>query len=363
MENSGSPHEASVISAIKVFKELNYDVRVILGTLAYKRLHSVLDKDVKIYKGYRLWDLLKIIRDIRGGGLMYQNTVSLQSSPLSLYLALLTKHNIYYVRNATSWFEFRPNTNKLVVKLMGLCLFLTKRFLLTRAEALVVGHYNVDKYLRQKTTLPIFYMPFNLRDVQAQDVALNPRLKIVIPGTVDFSRKNNTVIADTLQALDQRYLDNIEVVFLGKAVNKQAKEVLESWKASLGNSLVYYTGFIAQEEFDQQLAHADIIMGVINIHHESKYYTEKYGQTKDTGLEGHAVGFAKPFFVNTEYFTDPQIESSVVKFSSVDELKRVIEKAVDDRDWLLRMKQEAIENGKKFDLQTVVKKVEQVLNP
>ena len=41
---------------------------------------------------------------------------------------------------------------------------------------------------------------------------------------------------------------------------------------------------------------------------------EIYGLTKDTGIEAHAIAYAKPLFVNYDYQVDICLESTTIKF-------------------------------------------------
>lgn len=362
VENSDSPHETSVVSAITIFKELNYEVRVVLGKLAYDRLKSYLTaENIKAYRSFHLGDLLRCISDISRKDFLYFNTIGLRVAAFILFFSSLTPHNIFYIRNANSWFFLQPNAEKATTKFLAWCLYISKRILLRRAELLVVGHNNIRTYLKQYTQLPIWYVPFNIKKpLEVKDSAPTQRLKVVVPGTVDFERKNNTLIMDAIQLIDKSFLGQFEVVFLGRAANKYSKDFLESWSASLKNSIVFYPGFIEQAEFDRQLSEADIIMGVINVVHKSKYYTEEYGKTKDTGIEAHAIAYSKPLVVNADYSADPQLKTSVVAFSSAEELRAILERALTEKTWLEEIKGNAIKNCRNFELPVLVKDIKEV---
>lgn len=360
-ENSNSPHETSVLSALAIFNALKKDTRLVLGKTAYKNLSSELNKTI-IYRTFHPIDLLKLIFDIKSDSFLLFNTISLRVSAFTILFALLTKNNIFYLRNANSWFNFSPNSKSSLIKLKALLLFWTKRLLLHRAKLFAVGHTNMKGFVAQHSSLPSIYIPFNLKKELAVTTDLSSKVKIVIPGTVDFSRKNNSTVVDALSAISPDLKNRLEVVLLGRPVDQYSKEALNEWAQRLGNTLIYYTKFIPQQEFDFQLNSADIILGSINIHHNEKYYTEIYGQTKDTGIEAHATAYSKPLFVNTDYMTDPLIESAVVKYSSSQQLTELLEKVIVDKNWLDNLKFKAVSNGSHFTLEHLANQIGRQIN-
>ena len=72
-----------------------------------------------------------------------------------------------------------------------------------------------------------------------------------------------------------------------------------SGKKELKESLIYYNRFIENGEFDAVLREATVLLGVLNVEFQDRFNKEIYGQTKDTGIEAHAIAYSKPLIVNS----------------------------------------------------------------
>lgn len=137
-----------------------------------------------------------------------------------------------------------------------------------------------DKY----KNLPVFYTKFSTQPA-------NNVLSIVIPGAVSQKRRDYEGV---LQMLRQAQLDNIEVVFLGKAQGKELEMLQDFEKNKSENiSIKYFKEKVSQSEFDEYMQKADVLW--CPIQPETEFFSQKevYGTTKMSGNIGDAIKYGK----------------------------------------------------------------------
>lgn len=327
-ENSNAPHESSVVSAAKVFSGMGFDVYLCLNNSSIGRLESARLGDVNVeilnISAPKNWFRLLSLK-LKSRYVLY-NTVLLRNIASVILLSLFGRGNIYYVRNINTWLKF-PDVGRasLFNYTLGCIIHLGKRLLMLRSSAYVVGTYNLAANFREKVDYKCAVIPFNL--FESANVIANQHLKVrlVIPGTIDFRRKNIRVIFDACSFLSREELQGIEVIFLGRPVSDQDAEFMVSFRHLLGDSLFYYNSYVDDSEFDRVMKSAHIVLGVLNNVYVDKYGNcEEYGRTKDTGVEAHAIAYAKPLFVNAGYTPDVYLKRLSVLFSDGEDLARKI---------------------------------------
>jgi hypothetical protein len=243
------------------------------------------------------------------------NTILLRNLFITVIISIIAKNKIYYIRNVNSWFN-KPNSDVPIKnRVLGNILFFTKKILLKRAKLLAIGSYNMQKYLSNKTDKESFIIPFNIFEKNNIFLVSNNRYTIVIPGTIDLIRKDLRIIAEATYLLDNIYLHKLNIILLGRPMSEKDKIFVEDWKNKIGDTLRYYDKFIKDDEFESVLKSANIIMGTLNVNYQDQYGNQEiYGQSKDTGIEAHAIAYAKPLFLNNDYTVDQYLTNTTLKF-------------------------------------------------
>jgi len=260
-----------------------------------------------------------------------------------------------------SWF-YEPEMKKLSLKnkILSKILFLSKRFLINKAKLFAVGNYNIKNNLSKKVKKEIVVFPFNLFHESNICMSNNKIFTFVIPGNIDLKRKRLDIIRDATLLFNKYDLEKFRIILLGRPINKKDEEFVKDWKKKLGNSLVYYNSFISDEEFDRVLKNADVIMGVLNVNYKDKYGNKEiYGQTKDTGIEAHAIAYAKPLFVNSEYEVDKFLKNTTIKFMNIVDCKNKMELFFEKKTKI--MPEECIKVSKKYSLEYLANNLKGIL--
>ena len=321
-ENSNSPHETSVVSAIKMFSSLGFRIVLCLNKKSYNRLSKLLDlTNIEIIHINRWNGLIKFIIQYHKKHYTLFNTIALRGLFITCIASLFSKNRIYYLRNINSWFQ-RPMNNGIIFRyrVLGRVLFFTRQWLIRGASSLAVGSFNMKLYLSQKTDMAVSIIPFNMFDKNNVNVTNNAKFTFVVPGTIDLKRKNLSLIRDAMYLFSKNDLSKFKLILLGRPISKDDNTFVKNWKSDMNNSLIYYSEFIDDNEFDMVLKNADIIMGVLNINFQNKYGNQEiYGLTKDTGLEAHAISYAKPLFINSDYQVDANLDSTTIKFNDIND--------------------------------------------
>lgn len=169
-------------------------------------------------------------------------------------------------------------------------------------------------------------IPFNMFDKNNVNTTNNGKFTFVVPGAIDLKRKDLSLIRDAMYLFSKNELSKFKLILLGRPISEDDNAFVKNWKSDIGDSLVYYNEFIDDNEFNIVLKNADVIMGVLNINFQDKYGNrEIYGLTKDTGIEAHAIAYAKPLFVNYDYQVDLCLESTTIKFKDINDCYRKME--------------------------------------
>jgi hypothetical protein len=324
-ENSNSPHETSVVSAIKMFSSLGFKIVLCLNKKSYNRLSELLDlTNIEIIHINRWNGLIKFIIQYHKKHYTMFNTIALRGLLTICIASLFSNNRIYYLRNINSWFQ-RPSGNGIIFRnrVLGRILFFTKQWLIKGASLLVVGSYNMKLYLSQKTDIAVTIIPFNMFDKNNVNITSNDKFTFVVPGTIDLKRKDLSLIRDAMYLFSENDLSKFKLILLGRPISKDDNTFVKNWKIDMNDSLIYYSEFIDDNEFDMVLKNADIIMGVLNVNFQNKYGNQEiYGSTKDTGVEAHTIAYAKPLFVNYDYQVDICLDSTTVKFKDINDCYR-----------------------------------------
>jgi hypothetical protein len=156
----------------------------------------------------------------------------------------------------------------------------------------------------------------------------------------------------------QFYSQSVEFDFLGGIAHKEGGNRIRDQIKRLsdkGAKIIYYDKpLVPIEEFDQQLAKADLILGNIKIKVDKFSY---YGKTKETGIPFTMIRAAKPGILPYKYPSLTDLESSTLRFTDYSDLDRIIREIVSNKIDMEKIKTEAITNSLKFEPAALYKKL------
>ena len=172
-------------------------------------------------------------------------------------------------------------------------------------------------------------------------------LKIVIPGTVSQGLRDYFKVIEELKEL--KCEQNIEVVFLGKAEDKELEAIIKLEAILKYNSrirLVYFTEKVSQNVFDEEMKNADILYCPIQMDTEFFSIKERYGRTKISGNIGDAIKFGKKIYLPKTYQSNYFfVENKNLSFAEI----------------LMKNHKTEVENWQKLEKELVLSEIEKIL--
>lgn len=362
-DNSKAPHQTSIYGISKIFQKNGYEVIFCLGKYPLQKIGNPEEEVIYISS---LSGIIRFFKKYKKADILIFNTVSFRTVFFNFFITLFTKNNIFYVRNANSWFALPTHAKRVHHKIIGKLITLTKRYLLKhKSVGLISGSFNIKNYLKkQGVNLPTYVIPFNFFSKQRVDlnkVNKDKPFLFVIPGTIDFKRKDLSVIRDATYLFSKDERENFKVILLGYPVDDYSLNFVNEWKSEIGDSLQFWPGFVPNEDFANVLEKGNVIMGSLNVQYEDRFYKEVYGQTKDTGIEAHAIAYAKPLIVNFEYKADDKIKTSTLTYKDKNECYQHMKLLVENNERYLELRENAYKNSHNYSLDIVAKYIKESL--
>lgn len=353
-ENTNSLHtEESLITLYQVFNE-NYDVRFCLGDKSYDRVknnHKIIDHSFN-FSSYL--DAINFFRKIDENDIVVYPTIAVRNIIILFILSFIVSKNIYYIRNSKSWLRYSPFAKNLFCRVLTNTTTCLKKSLLKRAFQIFVANSNVKNYLVSNGVLnDINIVPYKLFD--ENNVVHNPyedKIRIVIPGAIDISKKNLPLIRKAMNLLSVAELSKFEIILLGKPSRAEDLVFCTSWGGEANVNLKYYTSFIPDVEFSNMMKTAHFVLGILNINYTDKYNSETYGISKDTGIDAQSIAYGKPLIINADFKVIDEIKTSTLAFNNECELAGILKSITHESYDLLA--EIALDNCRGISLDSVI---------
>jgi hypothetical protein len=202
-------------------------------------------------------------------------------------------------------------------------------------------------------------VPFSFYDKNLTDKSLlNTRLRICIPGTLSNTRRDYLGILDLFDDNSELFKTKIELDLLGCPIQKEDDKIIQRARLLIFKGLkihLYEHSFIPNEIFNENLSKADIILGNLKIQ-QGKF--SFYGKTKETGVTFALIRAAKPGVIAEGYDIMDELKSSVLYYKDRDQLKTILLRLANDKDYLEILKKEAQKNSQSFEPSLIYKNLQ-----
>jgi len=179
-------------------------------------------------------------------------------------------------------------------------------------------------------------------------------LKIVVPGSVDFKRRNYDFVLKLLGELNIK--SRIEFVLLG-GIAENNKIMLTQFKAfdsDLVKIKTYDEPFIDTGEYETQLKTCDFILAPIQKFFEDESsISEEYGVTKSSGTFFDAIRYGKPLLISADISIPEELEKQCIRYHTVQDLASFLENLNFEKK--LKYSQMAVSNSLNFTLENIRK--------
>jgi hypothetical protein len=129
-----------------------------------------------------------------------------------------------------------------------------------------------------------------------------------------------------------------------------------------GLNVVTFDEWIHKAEFNNRLKCADAIISPLRQIPKSRSgYKELHGRTTGTGTVFDAMGFGKPLLLPQEYAIGEEINDIARHYEDREDLNRILNRLITERDFLLKWKRESFKNAQRFCLEKQRRRFEQIL--
>jgi len=236
----------------------------------------------------------------------------------------------------------------------NISMFFIKR-ILPKFNAISVIYSPLKDFIKQNTNYqkPVYVLPFNFYDEKQkiQSKKKDDIVRIVLPGLIEEYRRDYTGALNVFERLFEKYGKKIQLCILGKPVGASGEKIINKCKElkDKGYNIVYYTGFVPEEEYNKKLVECDIIFSPL--HTVTKRETginEIYGKTEGSALPFEAIQYTKPLIVPNKFNVIDELKNSTLTYKNQDELEKILRDAIENKNKLEKLKQNAKNNSKKY---------------
>ena len=317
LELSKSPHLSSVINIYKLLEKSEDYIPIIFK-------YNFLQKDLLNQDEYRIYtrSFIKLLYDLEKQDIVIVNTISLRTILPTLIIALRTDKLGIYVRNANSWKNYYFNSKRVIYSLKNFINTFGRKLIKPRTSFYLCGNYNMLRLLNRWKFQNSMVIPFSgfYQSVHFSPSKNNRLEYYVIPGAIDFKRKNIDLILEAYKNSNKRFL----IALLGTPRNVIDKEKLERWKAILGDYLITFESFISYKDYNNYISNSKAIIASIYPKIIDEGFHEKYGFSKDSGVESHSIISGKKLIINSTFSVDEFLSPFVINYKNQKELTNIM---------------------------------------
>ncbi|WP_298352385.1 hypothetical protein [Runella sp.] len=218
---------------------------------------------------------------------------------------------------------------------------------LTQADYRIIVYSESQQEYLSKFIPPsrIINFPFALRE-DLPDNSLNSPLRICVPGSVTIQRRDYLGLLHMIEVNLAAWKERVIWDFLGFVSEDSLSLIPHFEKISrAGVKILYYTHFISGPAFDIHLSKADILLG--NVHLQLNP-TQRYGQTKESGVIFNMIKSGKPCLLPKGYDVDEDLKSAFLFYEDYSQLSEYITEFIVNSQKLSFLKQDVVKVTTKF---------------
>ena len=236
---------------------------------------------------------------------------------LNSHKTILTLHDI------NGFFDYNPAFSiRRLVRHWG------KRKLMKLIPRFNVLSETMKTYLESKlpASKKVFNIPGSFFDPETYtplDFSAGDQLKLAIPGSIDWRRRNYDQVFDLLSEADRQNF-NIKITLLGafnKGFSEQILERCREHQMEKNNLVIFHTPVVDQPEFDKVISESHFIwMPLQQNTMIADGVTETYGRSTTSGNIADAIRHARPFFSPAHLSLDNNLAKACTRYTDIKEL-------------------------------------------
>lgn len=271
----------------------------------------------------------------------------------------IKKPNLLIVHDCNSWFNpQRPIS--LINKIKNRLTIHIKK----KVNYFAVAGENMQMHLQNSLNInnsiviPFRYADFNRSvDLPQQAYQANTKLIIAVPGMISQRRRYK----ELLEAVTTKKLKGkIQLVLLGKPKGEYGAHMLQLIKEKIekGHQIKYWTAFIPDQVFNEEIKKAHILFSDFNpVYHTDNGQVEIYGITKETGISLLMLNKAKPGLLPSTFKQMASIENQTLHYSSLDHLAEILYDLYQGNSSLEKLIYHAIQNAETMKIEKVAAEI------
>lgn len=383
-------HFEVVWSIVRVLEKANHEITLYTTPKIGSSFNKLQEKDnprpTKIISRTSLLQNKKDIKDILE--LVANDRIeaificTLQYNFLNYYLLLkdLKIKKILTIHNINTWLNPSLLLNpKFIVRN---CI---RQLIFSKIDVVNVISYTLKDFLENDLNYkkkPILVIPSTANSGIKPPAGTSYLIKLVVPGTVDPSRRNYETIFNSLAKL-RTYFSVFEIVLLGrlhkashnssykKVENKLLNTLKISNKTSQHNNhiqntishinrlsneglkITYFDTYVSEEAFIKHMEEADIILAPTQVKTVFDGTVEIYGMTKCSGNVNDMIKFRKPMIVPKELKISSDLKAGCLHYTNEEELTLILESLANSRLKLKKLKEDAWQSTGKYSLNNI----------
>ena len=234
----------------------------------------------------------------------------------------------------------------------------SRKLLLRELEAVNVISETMLPAVRQKTNyrFPVIQIPGAVYEQQSHELLPTQRLQIVVSGSIDQKRRNYDDVFLLAELAEEAGLP-VDITLAGGTQTLYGKAVLNKarlWKGQFSKIHSYDGSMLLPAEYDRVLQSAHFIFSPVVV--QTKIcgnIPETYGITKSSGSISDAIRFAKPFIVPEELMISSNLQSSVYKYKTLNDITDLLFRIFKNPETYRQWKEQAIDNSNWYSVRKV----------
>ncbi|MFN3916647.1 MAG: hypothetical protein ACK4K0_02795 [Flavobacteriales bacterium] len=225
--------------------------------------------------------------------------------------------------------------------------FIYRKKILRLINTLVLVN-EMETYAKEvlKIKKPIINIPFTYYKPFEKTETRETPLNIVVPGEVSLERRDYHTLIDAIELYTQKNT-NFKIQFLG-SINqgylntKKLVSRIDTLNQQIGKEIIkLFKDGIQVEKFEEQMRSADFIISPLVLGIKVFETEEVYGTSKFSGATFDIITYRVPGIFPQYLVTDPEFSYGIKKYKNAEHLASLIEKMVEDINYLNAMKEKA----------------------
>jgi len=222
-----------------------------------------------------------------------------------------------------------------------------------------IYQYITEEEKRLFSKYKFVYIPYTIfyPDRVNKIVRNNNKIKIVLPGSIDYERRRYETVIETIKTvfeISNKYIFS----FAGPAIGEYGTRILKELKAlkkMQPENIIVFENKPKPNEFRREMESADIVLSTSTRYFKGLGTIERIGQTKPTAAIHDMITFVLPGILPKHLRIPEGMRSSSLLYDNAKELTDII-LGLDKGNKLSVLKKEAEKNSKKFTAKEIIKR-------